>query len=128
MSLIPALLIAVILLSLLIVADRLDLLERLRRRWRAELAELKGKEKRDAAKGVWTYFVGVIPVAFAKQVWSWRNAPDGSIQKLVWRTVVAAAIAAVAWLLLTKIDKWINRSPTAMPDYSKITEEDALET
>ncbi len=133
MSLNLALMIEVILLSLLIIADRLDLLGRLRRQWRAELAELKGEENRTAmremqkeAKGcLWRYLVtGVL----ATNIWAWRNAPDGSVQKLVWNLAVLAVIAVGLWLLVDLIDKRINRSPTAMPDYSKITKEEALET
>ena len=55
---------------------------------------LKGKEKRDAAKGIWAYIVGAIPIALAKQVWSWWHAPDGSIQKLAARIVVAERSAS----------------------------------
>ena len=133
MSLIPALLIALILLSLLIVADRFDVFGRLRRQWRAELAELKGEENRTAmremqkeAKGcIWRYLVTGI---LATNIWAWRSAPDGSVQKLVWNAALLAVIAVGLWLLVDLIDKRINRSPTAMPDYSKITKEDALES
>ena len=59
---------------------------------------------------------------------AWRTSPEGSLERLGWTLAMAATAAAVIWLIVVVIDRRINRSPKAMPDYSKIETDKALES
>lgn len=122
------LIIAFVILTLVVIASRFGLIERLRVRWEAELESQESREAigqlrgmaRSEASGCMLY-AALVPAI--KLIWQWRTAPEGSVQKLVWTVSVTAAVAIGAWLVIHVIDNRINRAPRPLPDYEHVEEE-----
>lgn len=128
MPLYALLIISFVVLTLVVLANRFGLVERLRRRWDSELQSQEGREaignlRSMAGNEARSYIFGAALVAAAKLIWRWRNAPDGSVQKMVWNVAVLAVVAIGVWMLIRVIDGLINRSPRPLPDYEYINEE-----
>ena len=126
------LVILVVLASLAIIASRFNVVERLRKDWQKALEDEESQEglgelRKAAKSGVWEYVVGAVLVLLVRNAWGWRKAPDGSIEKLVWNIVLLAAIAVGLWLVIEQVDKRINRSSAALPDYSGTRTDDSIE-
>jgi hypothetical protein len=62
-----------------------------------------------------------------KTVWSWRKAPAGSFQKMVWNVALMAGIALGIWIAFRLIDARLNKSEKKLPDYREIKSESAVE-
>lgn len=117
-----------VLLTLVVIASRFDLTERLRRRWESELDSQESREAISQLRGMAgnearSYILGVTLIAAVKLIWRWRTAPDGSVQKLVWNVAVLATVAIGVWLVIHVIDGRINRAARPLPDYENIDEE-----
>ena len=127
-----ALVFLVVVVSLIVIASRLGFFERLREWWRRQTADPESEEAlgqlRGMAKsGVLNYVIGAALGGALKSVWAWRHAPAGSTEKLVWNIVLLAAIAVGLWLVIEQVDKRINRSSAALPDYSGTRTDDSIE-
>ena len=121
------------LMALLVIASRFELRERLRK-WRGELdkdektrqgvAELKEAAREAIRNKIIEMIVyGVV----VKTIWSWRKAPEGTFQKLVWNLVLMAGIALGVWLVFSLLDGILNRSRERLPDYREIKSESSTE-
>ena len=122
------------LMALLVIASRFELRERLRKWWRSELdkdektregvAELKEAAREAIRNKIIEMIVyGVV----VKTIWSWRKAPEGTFQKLVWNLVLMAGIALGVWLVFSLLDGILNRSRERLPDYREIKSESSTE-
>jgi len=133
----PTWVVAFVLLGLVLLAvivSRLELAERFREKWRREIEkdektregafELKriGKELLRNKLIEWLVY-GVV----VKTIWSWRKAPAGTFQKLIWDLVLVAGIAFGIWIIFSMFDARLNRSRERLPDYRKIRSESATE-
>ena len=126
-------LIAVFLIAAtVVVADRFDAFGRLRRCWVREWDEMlqgrAAKKKKQWRTSFWETICGLFGAGSVGALWKYRQSADESWQKLLWVLVGVPLLALTVWGLLGVIDRTINRSNSALPDYSKITEEDALES
>ena len=121
------------LMVLVVIASRFELRERLRK-WRGELdkdektrqgvAELKEAAREAIRNKIIEMIVyGVV----VKTIWSWRKAPEGTFQKLVWNLVLMAGIALGVWLVFSLLDGILNRSRERLPDYREIKSESSTE-
>ena len=116
-----ALVFLVVVLSLIVIGSRLGFFERLRERWRREIEDPESEETIRVVKSqVVHYAIGGVLFGALKVIWAWRHAPTGSTQKLVWDIVLLLAIAVGVWIVIGLVDKMINRSGSALPDYSTI--------
>lgn len=96
--------------------------DRLRKRWRREIED---EESRKAVRELKTLgksaglnkVVGGLLIAAAKAMWSWRKAPDGSLQRLAWELVLLFGVAFALWVVLKAFDAVLNRAPNPLPDY-----------
>ncbi len=123
----------VITLSLIVIASRFGFFDRLRERWRREMEDPESQEALGQLRALvrnkaLSYTLGTVLLGMLKAAWRWRHAPDGSPQKLVWNIVLLLAIAVGAWLALGLLDRMMNRSGSAPPDYSTIDTESERES